>query len=75
MSQNRLASERDMSAAQRARIDAAVNRLVALDALPCDLLDLVAARFIKNADQNELDSARGTLRILLSALDRAASVA
>ncbi|MGC3025854.1 hypothetical protein ACPUER_11990 [Burkholderia sp. DN3021] len=61
-------STQQMGVVEKARIQAACNRLAALDALPCDTLEKVAAHFMANASCEEIDSLRGTLRILFHAV-------
>jgi hypothetical protein len=66
---NRLTTNENATVTDRAKIAAGVNRLVALDALPCDLLECIAETLIKNASPAELDSVSGTHGILKSRID------
>jgi hypothetical protein len=56
---------------ERAKIAGGVNRLVALDAVPCDMLECIAELFIANASADEIESMRGTLKILLGRIEQA----
>lgn len=69
MPANRLTTLRNATVTERAKIAGGVNRLVALDGLPCDLLECVAAQFLENASEDEKLAMRGTLKILLSRFD------
>lgn len=71
MSQNRLTTLQNASVAEKAKINSGVNKLVALDALPCDILDCIAEQFIRNASPSEIDSVTGALRILYKRLESA----
>jgi hypothetical protein len=51
---NRLTTNENATVTERAKIAAGVNRLVALDALPCDLLECIAETLIKNARNRRL---------------------
>lgn len=72
MPANRLTTLKNANVADRVKIAGGVNRLIALDAVPCDLLDCIAAQFIENASKDEIESMRGTLKILLGNIEHAA---
>lgn len=72
MPANRLTTLLNATVTERAKIASGVNSLVSLDALPCDLLDCIAGKFIQNASLDELETMRGTLKILLSRIEPAA---
>lgn len=69
MPAHRLTTNDNATVAERVKIAAGVNRLVALDALPCALLDCIAGKFAENAETGELESLSGTLTILLARVD------
>jgi hypothetical protein len=71
MPANRLTTLKNATVSERAKIAGGVNRLVALDGVPCDLLDCIAAQFIENATKDEIESMCGTLKILLGNIERA----
>lgn len=73
MPANRLTTLQNATVVERAKIVGGVNRLVALDSLPCDMLDCIAAQYIDNATHDELISMKGTLTILLDRIARAAN--
>jgi hypothetical protein len=72
MPANRLTTLKNANVAERVKIAGGVNRLIALDGVPCDLLDCIAAQFIENASADEIERMRGTLKILLGHIERAA---
>jgi hypothetical protein len=73
MPANRLMTLKNATVTERAKIAGGVNRLVALDSVPCDMLDCIAAQYIENASKDELISMKGTLTILLDRIARAAN--
>lgn len=73
MPANRNTTLNNATVTERARIMAGVNKLVALDALPCDILECIAAQFIENASADELIAMKGTLTILQNRIAVAAS--
>ena len=64
MPANRNTTLQNATVAEKVKINSGVNKLVALDALPCDILDCIAKQFIENASIDELTNMKGTLRIL-----------
>jgi hypothetical protein len=70
MPANRITTRQNATVTERVKIAAGVNRLVALDGVPCDLLECIAAQWSENATQDELISMKGTLTILLSGVNR-----
>lgn len=70
---NGLTTLQNATVAEKAKIVSGVNKLVALDGLPCDMLDCIAEQFIKNASTDELTSMKGTLQILQARISRALS--
>jgi hypothetical protein len=71
MPANRLTTLKNATVAERAKIAGGVNRLVALDGVPCDMLECIAEQYIANASADEIDSMRGTLKILLGRIEQA----
>lgn len=61
---------RNATVTERVKIAGGVNRLVALDAIPCDLLECIADQYAERANRDELESMRGTLKILLGRIER-----
>jgi hypothetical protein len=73
MPANRLTTLKNANVAERVKIAGGVNHLIALDAVPCDMLDCIAAQYIESASKDELISMKGTLTILLDRIARAAN--
>lgn len=71
MPANRLTTLQNANIAEKVKINSGVNKLVALDALPCDILECIAEQFIENASKDELESMKGTLHILHTRIARA----
>ncbi len=69
MPANRRTTLLNATVTERVKIAGGVNRLVALDAVPCDVLECIADQFIENASADEKQNMRGTLKILLSRFD------
>ena len=64
MPANRLTTLQNATVSEKVKINSGVNKLVALDDVPCDLLDCIAEKYIENASTDELTSMKGTLHIL-----------
>lgn len=71
MPANRLTTLQNATVAERVKINSGVNKLVALDALPCDILECLVEQFIRNASPSEVESMTGTLQILHARLEQA----
>lgn len=71
MSAKRLTTLQNANVAEKVKINSGINKLVALDALPCDILECIAEQFIRNASPSEIDSMTGTLGILYKRMESA----
>lgn len=71
MPANRLTTLQNATVSEKVKINSGVNKLVALDALPCDILECIAEQFIRNASPSEIENMAGTLHILHARMESA----